>query len=105
MIRLNILYPNNEGAKFDLGYYVNIHMPMSIDKFGAALKGVSIEYGLKGGTPGSRPPYIAMAHLLFDSEEAFLEAFNPIAALLIADMPLYTDIEPVYQFSDVKIYR
>ena len=88
-----------------MDYYINIHMPMSIDKFGTALKGVSIEHGIKGGIPGSPPPYIAMAHLMFDSEEAFLEAFNPIAETLIADMPMYTDIEPVYQISEVKIYK
>ena len=105
MIKLNILYPNKEGGRFDLDYYINKHMPISIEKFGIALKGISVEYGLNAGLPDSKPHYIAMAHLLFDSEQAFKTAFDPIAEILTSDMINYTDIEPLYQFSDVKIYK
>jgi len=39
MIKVNILYPNKEGSRFDLEYYFNTHMPMSIQKLGTALRG------------------------------------------------------------------
>jgi len=41
MIKVNILYPNKAGSRFDLEYYFNTHMPMSIEKLGTALRGVS----------------------------------------------------------------
>ena len=104
MIRLNILYPNKENGRFDIDYYINIHMPMTIKKLSPALKGASVEQGLKvSELPGTQPTYIAAAHLLFESIAAFTEAFTPNAAVLQGDMPNYTDIEPVFQFSEVRI--
>ena len=44
MIKLSVLYPNEEDKKFDLEYYLKKHMPLSINKFGDALKGVSVDY-------------------------------------------------------------
>jgi uncharacterized protein (TIGR02118 family) len=73
------------------------------EKLGAAVKGAAVEHGLSGGAPGSRPAYVAMGHLYFDSVEAFQAAFGPHAPAIMADIPNYTDIEPVIQLSDVKI--
>lgn len=103
MIKVNILYPNKEGARFDLDYYVNTHMPMSIEKLGPALRGVSVEQGLGGTEPGSPPAYIAMCHLRFDSMDAFMAAFLPNAEALQGDIPNYTDIDPIIQFSEERI--
>lgn len=107
MTRISILYPNHAGARFDLRYYVDTHMPMSIDLLGrhAGFKGVSVEQGLGGGAPGSPAPYVAMCHFLFTSAEDFMAAFVPHAALLQGDMPNYTNIEPIIQFSEVLIAR
>lgn len=105
MIRVNILYPNKEGSRFDLHYYLNTHMPMSIQKLGSALKGVSVEHGVSGGIAGTQPAYIVMCHLIFDSIETFLAAFMPHAEALQGDIPNYTDIEPVIQFSELKMIR
>jgi uncharacterized protein (TIGR02118 family) len=82
-------------------------MPRSIELLGAhpGFKGVSVEHGRGGAVPGSDPAYIAMCHFHFDSVDAFLEAFMPHAAELQGDMPNYTDIEPVIQFSEVLISR
>ena len=55
--------------------------------------------------PGTKAPYIAMAHFVFDSVAAFIEAFTPYAEILQADIKNYTDIQPVYQISEVKIYK
>ena len=103
MIRLSILYPNSEGGRFDLDYYLNTHMPMSIEKQGSLLKGVSVEYGISGVQPGTRPTYIVLCHFTYDSVEAFFEAFMPHAELLQGDIQNYTNVEPVMQFSEVKL--
>lgn len=107
MIKISILYPNNKDSRFDMHYYVETHMPMSIELLSAhpGFKGVSVEHGIGGTTPGSKPTYIAMCHFLFDSVEDFLAAFMPNAAVLQGDMPNYTDIEPVIQFNEVLISR
>jgi len=42
MIKVNILYPNKEDSRFNVEYYLNTHMPMSIQKLGTALRGVSV---------------------------------------------------------------
>jgi uncharacterized protein (TIGR02118 family) len=107
MIRISILYPNNKGSRFDLTYYVETHMPRSIQLLSAhpGFKGVSVEHGLGGEVPGSDPTYIAMCHFLFSSLEDFLAAFMPHAAVLQGDMQNYTDIEPVIQFNEVVLSR
>jgi len=63
MIKVSVLYPNNEGSKFDMSYYCNSHIPMVQEKLGKACKGVAVEQGVSGATPGSRPAFIAMGHL------------------------------------------
>ncbi len=103
MIKVSVFYPNNEGAKFDMDYYCNSHIPMLEEKLGAALKGVSMEQGMGGPEPGSRAIYTVMIHLLFDSVEAFQGAFGPHAEAIMGDIPNYTDIEPAIQISEVKI--
>ncbi len=105
MIRVNILYPNNEGTRFDWDYYCNVHMPMSIQKLGPALKGVAVEHGLSGTAPGSGPAYVAMCHLRFESVEAFTAAFGPCAEELQADISNFTNVEPIIQFSEERIFQ
>jgi uncharacterized protein (TIGR02118 family) len=103
MIKVSVFYPNQEGSKFNMDYYCNSHMPMVRQKLGAACKGVAVEQGIAGATQGSRPAFIAMGHLYFDSVEAFQTAFGPQAAAIMADIPNYTDIQPTLQISDVKM--
>jgi uncharacterized protein (TIGR02118 family) len=103
MIKLSVLYPNSEGAKFDIEYYCNKHIPMVRHKLGAACKTAAVEQGIAGATPGSRPAFIAMGHLYFDSVEAFQTAFGPHVEAIMADIPNYTDIQPTIQISEVKI--
>lgn len=103
MIKVSVFYPNNEGSKFDMHYYCNSHIPMVRQKLGAACKGAAVEQGMAGATPGSRPAFIAMGHVYFDSVEAFQTAFGPHADAIMADIPNYTDIPPTLQISEVRI--
>jgi uncharacterized protein (TIGR02118 family) len=105
MIKVTVLYPNKEGAKFDLDYYLNSHTPMVGKKLGNALKGITIEHGIGGGLPGSPPPFIVICDLLFDSTEAFNAAFEPHATEIMADILNYTDSVPLVQISEVKLSR
>jgi uncharacterized protein (TIGR02118 family) len=103
MIKVSVFYPERESSKFDMDYYCSRHIPMVREKLGPACKGVAVEQGVGGATPGSRPGFIAMGHLYFDSIEAFQKAFGPHADAIMGDIPNYTDIQPTIQFSEVKI--
>jgi uncharacterized protein (TIGR02118 family) len=105
MIKISILYPNDPGVRFDMGYYIDTHMPLSIGLLSAhpGFKGVSVERGLGGAVQGTDAVYIAMCHFLFNSAEDFMAAFMPHAEVLQGDMPNYTDIEPVIQISEILI--
>jgi len=103
MIKVSVLYPNNEGSRFDMDYYCNSHVPMVRQKLGTMCKGVAVEHGLSGASPESRPAFIAMGHLFFDSAADFQAAFGPHADGIMADIPNYTDIQPTIQISEVKI--
>ena len=103
MIKVSVLYPNRLGAKFDMTYYCEKHIPMVQQKLGAACKRVAVEHGTAGISPGSPPAFIAMGHLYCDSVAAFQTTFAPHAQTIMADIPNYTDIEPTIQISEVKI--
>jgi len=103
MITVTVLYPNNKDGRFDMAYYLKTHIPMVQRKLGAALKSVGVEQGLVGIEAGSPPPYLVLARLRFDSLEAFQSAFAPHAKAIMADIPNYTNIQPVIQYNEEKI--
>jgi len=105
MIVVTILYPNRAGAWFDETYYFNTHMPSAIHRLGKALRGVTVEQGLAGGAPGSPPAHVAICHMLFDSIETFWDAFAPHAKFLQGDIANYSSVEPIIQFSSVRIHH
>jgi uncharacterized protein (TIGR02118 family) len=103
MVRVSVFYPRQSGGKFDMNYYLTIHMPMVRQKLGAALKGVTVEQGISSGAPNSPPEFVTMCHLLFDSVAAHDAALAPHEAAFKGDIPNFTNIEPRFQFSEVKL--
>ncbi len=103
MVKVSVLYPHSPGCRFDMDYYCTRHMPMVADRLGAACQGVAVDEGVGAGPDGSSPPFVAMAHLYFESEEAFHRSFDPQAREIMADVPNYTDIQPVLLVSNVRI--
>ena len=103
MIKVTVMYPAREGARFDHAYYRDKHMPLVKARMGEACRSYTVDRGLSGDAPGSAPPYVAMCQLLCDSVEAFQSGFGPHAKEILADIPNYTDIAPVLQFSEVVV--
>lgn len=104
MIRVTITYPNSPGGHFDAGYYVKVHMPMAAKLLGSAVRDVTAEIGIQGGELGSRPAYAAIAGFTSDSIDVFGRAFRQVADQLQGDIPNYTNIEPVIQFSELSTF-
>jgi len=102
MIKVSFFYPNKENAKFDHDYFVNKHMPFGIEKQKPlGLLRFDIDKGVASGVPGVQAPYVAIGHLFFDSIEKFQNSMEKVGGELIADLPNFTDIEPVVQISEV----
>jgi uncharacterized protein (TIGR02118 family) len=97
------MYPNEKGIRFDMAYYLATHMPLVKRLAGAALLKMAVEEGISGMAPGSLAPYVALGHLTFESVEAFQGAFMPHAAEILADIPNYTDSQPMVQISTIKM--
>lgn len=103
MIKVSILYPNGADKTFNMDYYCSTHVPMVASLLGNAVKGATVEKGLAGGAPGSAVRYAAMGNLYFDSIKSFESNFGPHAPAIMADLPNFTNIEPVVQISEVMI--
>ena len=103
MIKVSVLYPNGANSNFDMNYYLTKHIPMVKQKLGSACKNVAVEEGIAGGAPGAPATYLAMAHLTFESIDAFQKAFVPHADAIMGDVPNYTNAQPTVQISEVKM--
>jgi uncharacterized protein (TIGR02118 family) len=101
MIKVSIIYPNEEGKKFNWDYYMDKHVPMLKSVLGDSLNVISIDKGIAGRAPGSSVPYLAMCHMYFKSMASFKNSFVPNSEKLGKDVPNYTDIQPIVQISEV----
>lgn len=102
MIKVAILYPNGEDKTFDMDYYSNKHMPMAVNLFGESLKAMSIDKGLANGAPDVPVQYVAIGYFFFEDMSSFQNAMGPNQAEIKADVPNYTNIQPVIQISEVQ---
>ena len=88
---LNVIYPAQEGAKFDSAYYRATHIPLAM-KVMKADRVMLVEGVPMGSTPA---PYVMIAHFEFASLEALQAATaNPEMAEVRADVARFTDIRP-----------
>jgi uncharacterized protein (TIGR02118 family) len=102
MVRIMVLYPNKPGSHFDADYYLNTHVPMAARLVGPAAKAITVEIG-RPGPDGKPAPFAAIGAFTAETVEQFMQAFMPAMGELMADIPHYTDIEPVIQFSDIRL--
>ncbi|MGA0606207.1 EthD family reductase [Phenylobacterium sp. VNQ135] len=100
MIVVSVMYPTTEGGKFDMDYYNATHIPLVKEAFGpTGLMSVQVLQGLPG-PDGSKPPYVAIANLVFESPEALQKSMGgPRAAEVVGDIANFTDIAPSRQLS------
>lgn len=100
MIVFSVFYPATSGARFDAAYYNANHIPLVEQAFEATgLVGVQVFHGLSAGDGGAAP-YVAMAHLSFESADALQASLTgPRAAEVFGDIAKFTTIQPVTQVS------
>jgi uncharacterized protein (TIGR02118 family) len=103
VIRVSVLYPYGPGARFDMEYYLDTHMPLVKRLAGALLRAQAVEQGLSGVAIGSPPPFLAMGHLVFESVADFQQVLEAHGQAILADVPNYTNTQPTIQVSEVKL--
>jgi uncharacterized protein (TIGR02118 family) len=103
MIKVTVLYPNTPGTRFDVEYYLQKHMPRSMELLGAALKGVSVEIGLASDFTREPALFVAICAFTCESVDAFVAAFTPHAAELQGDIENYTNAKAIVQVSELRI--
>ena len=105
MVTISILYPQTPGATFDIAYYLQTQMPMSLARLRShpGFIALSVERGMTAPGSDTAPAYVAMCHYRFRTADDFVAAFTPHALELQRDMPNYTTITPIVQFSAVEL--
>ena len=96
MKRVTVLYPNKNDAKFDFNYYTRKHVPWVSGLLG--LK-IDVHKGISSPT-GSAPAFLFVAAIHINSIEEFQAMFAKHGAKIMADIPNYTNVEPVIQFDE-----
>jgi len=101
MFKVSVMYPNQEGAKFNLGYYRNTHMDLikkHLKPFG--LVKIGVERGLSGGSD-QPAPYICIGKLYFELARDYDRGIAEVGSILRGDIQNFTDITPIRQISEI----
>ncbi len=102
MIKVTVLYPNDEGKTFNFDYWAGSHMELvhsRLDSMG--LSRSELEKGVSGADPNAPAPFVAMANLYFGTEEEVHEGFKTHGREILGDIKNYTDISPQFQISEI----
>jgi len=103
MIKISVMYPDMAGTRFDHEYYRDKHMPLVQRLLGESCSYYTIDRGRSGSEPGSTPTYVAMCHIFSRSIDIYAAGMQRSGEDIFADIPEYTDIDPVIQISDVVV--
>lgn len=101
MFRVSVMYPNQEGVRFDIDYYRTKHMELVrklLKPFG--LIKTEVDKGISGGS-GQPPPYICVGHLYFESGDGYDRGVAQVGSAIRGDIPHFTEAKPIRQISEI----
>jgi uncharacterized protein (TIGR02118 family) len=101
MITVTVAYPAADAGTFDWEYYLSTHMPLVQAEMGSALVSFSSDRGVASLVPGEAAPYAAVTRMVFESLEALQAGMEKSGDKLLADIPNYTNVNPVFQISEI----
>ncbi|KAA6465107.1 EthD family reductase [Acidobacteria bacterium AB60] len=100
MTVVTVMYPRSEGSTFDFDYYLAKHIPLAKARFGeCGMTDVRLFRG-EGTLDGTAPAYALIAELFFPSVKHVQDAMARHRAEVIADIPNYTNVQPVVQLCE-----
>jgi uncharacterized protein (TIGR02118 family) len=101
MFRVSVMYPNQEGVRFDIHYYRTKHMELVknlLKPFGLAK--TEVDRGLFGGG-NSSAPYVCVGHLYFDSKDGYDRGVAEKGPIIRGDISNFTNAPPIRQISEI----
>ena len=101
MIKVTVLYPNEESTSFDFDYYTGSHVPMVIGLLTpmGLVKG-EVEKGVSAADPNEPAPFVCVANFHFNTVDEVHEAFKTHGREIMGDIKNYTQIQPTLQISE-----
>ena len=101
MIVVSVMYPATDGSRFDEAYYLEHHAALLHRLWdGMGLREARFLKGMSA-PGGGAPPYQVLALLTFESADAFKAASRAHGAEIFADIPKFTDVQPLVQINAV----
>ena len=101
MIRVSAIFPATEGQTFDDAHYFDKHHKLCMARLNPeGMVSCQFDKGLSDAS-GGKPPYVAIAHLVFNSTDDFQRAMAKHGAEIMGDVPNFTKIQPVLQISEI----
>ena len=98
MILITVMYPP---GNFDLDYYLKTHIPLLHARWTEyGLKSAQVLRGIAKGD-GSAPEYPMTALLTFSSLEDFQKAAQAHGPEIFADIPKFTNTQPLVQINEI----
>ncbi|ETI29047.1 hypothetical protein G647_01500 [Cladophialophora carrionii CBS 160.54] len=96
-----VLYPNDDDATFDMGYYLKTHMPLVMERFG--------KHGLKRWevlqykeADGQKPKFSVGATLIFDTPDQLRAALgSEDAGPVFDDVKNFSNKGPIFLPGDL----
>ncbi|MCA8917294.1 MAG: EthD family reductase [Planctomycetes bacterium] len=101
MFRMHAVFPAGEGATFDWDSYVKNHLPLAREKMKPhGLISINAQR-CAPGPDGAQPTNLAIVTINFESAERFNAAFADVAPELIAHVPTFSNVKPIFHFGEV----
>jgi len=95
-----MIYPNKDGATFNFDYYLNRHIPRARKL--VPDRGTEIRRGVLSPN-GNAVPYLCLCRFWINSEEEYQTAWSKHGKELTADIPNFTNVQPVVQIDEVLL--
>ena len=92
---LTILYPNDEGVRWDADYYREKHMTLIMKLYGTeAIRRFEVRKGLTGMDGTSKPSFIGCVNIYIEDQAKFDAAGAKHSQTLRDDVPNFSSVNP-----------
>ena len=100
MFCASVAYPIQQGGTFDFDYFANKHAPLFAHYLGDNCVRFEVHKSL--AVPGAPAPiFLGVAYFWVKSNEGFGAKLAQYGKEIYSDIPNFTDIEPIRQWSEV----
>jgi uncharacterized protein (TIGR02118 family) len=100
-VSCTVLYPAEDGATFNMDYYLSSHMPLVGKKFGAhGLQSWSVTQ-FQPGPDGPKPIYSVQATLIFENAEQVGKAIEAEGSIVFGDVSNFSNKQPLFMMGPV----